>query len=724
MQLKETPERNVVRGIVVDVDGNPLKDARVRIVDAPGVETKYVPGQGEFECGVHGSGTFNIEVSVGVMLDSCFTVVGCEVLEGSSVTVVEGQSSTLRIVATPKPYLKGCVVDETGQPLEAAIEVLCHNESPEVCHDKSGQFLISRQPDKPFLIEFRKEGYIPHILESRRDFQPDDHTMQVTLRKGPLSNEESIFKVVTGRSPEKAKSDGMPFLDEIQRREVQYKKLASQEHQMLESKAASATDSGYTYLPVQDENKEERNNSNPLIYERQLLIYGLDGKPAQKLYVQSAYDLSYGEFSGFLPSTLKNHSQVVESSDGYYKILTGNYIWTPGAGRVLIRPDQPPAPDTITITLQPAGKIIVKVVDEKNKPIEGSVLGLPETNYRYYVLLNQQLNKATSNGILVVDDLAPGTYTYRILKPKYLPGHSRPEGAEYPLWSVFQVASGEVCEETVVFDSESQNTAIEILAKIREHRKLPSESELQAIKGTNAEDVLGTLVSDYINMLSKTKDWETCPVCGGYADCTNIHAGTMHFISKEISFITKVIKALKLDSAIPALKAFAASWEIPDDEKVLWSCPPWSPMEAIADVGGDNATDFFAELAADDTRPYRVRRDAVIALGRIGSENSVVAYKKLCEKVSAYPETSVSNSTPEQKMYASFVKTFFLIPGNPEMQDVFPESKKITLKEDGLSGEILFQEGSSSSATFTTITLRCIGGDWFVIGMEVVRLMS
>jgi protocatechuate 3,4-dioxygenase beta subunit len=397
IRLPEAVAETKVRGVVVDPAGEPVADAAL-CIKAPKVVVQTTDAQGRFEAGVRDTGTFEVEVTLMARLGNISSNIGCTVVEGSTITVGPGTPSAVRIVVQPHPYVQGTVLDESGQPISAGVQSFGQYPSPSISTGPDGQFSATRLPEGPFLLEFTKKGYIARVLECGRDFQPNDHDLRVTLRKGPLPPGEHIFSAVTGRPATADEAARMPFAGEVRQREEQYLRLAN---------AGSE--------PAAPEPKAEPRAAP----DRRIRVTGTDGQLARQIYVQTAwaYDYSVPVTPETAVPNEAEPSRMVEIADGVFTVPLGVLVWMPGSGRVLIDPAQTDPPDPLPVNLQAAGEIRIQVVDKRGRPVSGVAAGHPAYLHLYQSTNFFGLPKTDATGTLAFQGLAPGVYAYRLLKP-------------------------------------------------------------------------------------------------------------------------------------------------------------------------------------------------------------------------------------------------------------------------------------------------------------------
>lgn len=672
IQLPEALPASKIRGAVVDSAGVPVAGVAV-CIHTPQITVQVTDEQGRFETDVYGAGTFEVEVSKMAQVDTGSSNVGCTVIEGSPITVTAGQPADVRLTVQIQPYLQGRVVDENGQPVAASIQVFGAPSATMVLQGQDGQFVATRLPDGPFLLEFTKEGYIARVLEKDRDFQPDDHALTVTLRKGPLPQGQPIFAEVTGRPATEEEAGKMPFSEDVRRREDDYRRMA-------------AADTGLS------------TGTTPAPSERLIEVRGIDGKPARQIYVQKAWAYDISNSVRVTPETAMpcetEPSQMIENPQGSYAVSPGMLIWASGSGKVFIDPE---TPNSSPINLQPAGEIRIRVVDENGTPVAGVAAAHPAYCYAYQSSNFFNVPKTDATGVLTFRDLAPTTYAYRLLIPQPVKDNTMQPPIEYPFTVLAAVSPGKTCEKTVVFASAESNTPEGLFIRyFQQSKDGRTAAAIPAIPDKRTRNGMATLIADYLDTLPGELSWEP----------------------SETVFVAHAIKAFELKPALPALQSLLSRWKLSqgtfespgdDGEQAMF--------ETLIALEGDRAVKFFTQTVADKRYSYIVRRDAVVALGRIGSEKSVAAYCKLRDAAYKLPGAPQPKTDPthDEKMAEAIVMTFALLPGGEiAASEIQIRMDSATISEDYRSGTMTL-DGPRGRIQ---IDLSRFGTEWLVTRIQ------
>ena len=684
-----------IKGEVIDTAGNPVSEISVGLRSQEW-RSGTTDAEGRFEITVHGAETFRTSVTTSIATSHTGkSHLSFEVLEGQSITTVEDLDEYhLRVVIQPPNLLTVFVTDEAERPVSANVGFLPRSSSDQATVSKQDdKTLIYNLADSVSLIIVGAEGYIARLLERGRDFDQDTKEIHVKLRTGPIPPNEPVFTALTGRPATEEEAALVPFYEEIRYQEESFRRLA--EPRDL------------------DAPPEPPPGSRPP-HTQDIFVQDVDGQPAKQVHIRPMGDSSpfyLLEHSPIFQDRLE--SRVLLSNDGNFTVPTNVSLWTPGSGRVLLGRRMSLTSELLSINLQKAGHIRILVLDENGNPAQNVGAIPPGIHHTRQAVYFRRSPKTDATGTLVIPDVPPGVYAYSLVKSCSDGDDRNVELQVYPFMIICHVESGATHEQTVFFGETHADSPEGVLVNLRRQYTVNYlgrhfQDPPRITKSTAKK--LGALISDYLDRLPARAVWE----------------------EEETIFLAEVIRALNLSSAAPALRALLKRLDTQHDYEHLVAIdmprfPPAGPngfaclgldvgtiVETLASLEGNKATRFFASLAVDDTRPYKIRRDAVIALGIIGTKQSVSAYRKLRDTAFALHDAPqpLSDPTHAEKISEALHMTLYLIPDKIDRPEAPPRTQ-ISVSEDYLEATL----NISRRYAGLHVTLRRFDEEWLITGI-------
>ncbi len=138
-------------------------------------------------------------------------------------------------------------------------------------------------------------------------------------------------------------------------------------------------------------------------------------------------------------------------------------------------------------------------------------------------------------------------------------------------------------------------------------------------------------------------------------------------------------------------------------------------VATLVDIQGDGATRFLEQTASDTTVNPLARRSAVIGLGRIGSEGSVAAFKRLRDAARSLPGAPQAQEsyTHQERICEAVEMACVWIPGlDPGSRTAFsPAPHTASVDSDYRTAYV----ESGSWYESTDLKLKRFGDEWLVI---------
>ena len=594
-----------VQGIVVDTKGNPVPGAtlslRITERDTGNVTSTSTDDAGQFDWEIQGSAQGDVNVYMSRQLQIGSSVINAgpdvEVKDGGSLAVEEGQTVTghrIVVALTPQPYLTGFVVDEQGNPVEASLDVLTDTTNHARAYLDKARFAIIKLPDKPYVIEVTAPGFQARILEPAKDFEPGAMDSQVVLEGGPFPENASVWAEVTGRDPVEAEIDAIPGGRIIwQRCQQMYPQLAAQ---------------------VPDSERPTPSPSPQPVPKVQTTVVTEDGTPVQRIVLPGRiYPMQfmpdYGYIEAHMMSPYDQASEIRTSDDGIYELYPGALFYAEGSAYAMApglnyRDYGLTPPETATITLYPASKLTLRIVDAAGNPMEGVAAGLTTVS-------TQSLDvfpKTNASGEVTFERFGPGAYSFRV--------------EEAPVYDAVEQAW-----ETPT----SAPTVVRIV--VEPGKDLRETVQLGGEPGTG--EALLTQWYDYgqrritaPGATVKRAGKKAVAVAAAVAQRLNALSGQGHWEQRYLEQFLEVIEKLQMTETAPALENLILRLE-DSDNPYLQPLRVEPILTTITAVKGGKSLPFLQSLAADAGRPASVRREAILSLSNFGTDAAVDAYKRL-----------------------------------------------------------------------------------------------
>jgi protocatechuate 3,4-dioxygenase beta subunit len=601
----------------------------------------------------------------------------CAVLEGGVLEVREGETpAPMRIVVAVPPlvYLAGTVEDAEGRPLDAKLTYV-HGDykSDSVSGVGPGYFLTHRMPDEPFLLEVVAQDYKPKILRAGEDFDRSDPALHIVLEPGPFADDASVWTEVTGQPDTEEAIAAFIQGEGIKRKEEEYRRVAQADE--LEHPAAPSQP-----RPTAPEKLE-------------LIVTDAQGDPVTRLVVHGATVMGGQPFHSLsrpiaAPAT-HAAAQVMSDPQGHYIVPNGSLVEAPGTARYLVRVG--PGEDytaPIRLKLERPASVTVHVTDHAGTPVEGVALGAAESIWHYLSSNYHGLPKTDAKGRVTLEDLPPGDYALAVVPVRQPVGGVMARSEPQAVFAHVEPGEEVTVAVTVGAPKAGSPEAIfqEWMETRRKQRDRAQPPTLDAWSRRAFESWIIGRIEDTRVVIQLNRD--------------------------EVDALATAASEFNISSAVEPLKALATRITI-DPQAVSWYGGfPNSVITAIAELDGNDAVPFMESLAGDATADAQLRSYAVVALGAIGAEDAVAAYKRLRDAAYGQPGAPEPQEsyTHGERMAEAAMMTLYIIPGIAHRREVNVESARI---DDTYStGEITAGDAMSGA---TTLKMRRFGDEWLIV---------
>ncbi len=677
---------------------DPIPGAVVRLTsEVEWKRTAYTRADGSFEFSAEKDGTVEFSVSNSVTHYTPLSIDSSD----EPITLVEGRDlllnaddtpTTIRLVArrANSTVVAGTIRDESGAMLEDADVRYYVRDIEGGVRGEQGRFFWggpgidnrAQAPDEPFLLLVRKKGYQPVLLERGRDFESGDQDIRVVLKRGPFPEGESVFTAVTG------------YLEE---RDLQFPGRSFKEQEERWASEASI----------------------PHTSKRTFRLHVLlpDGQPAETIYTQSGRPFETP--GGFGPGPVSAATMLVEDSVGPQRHsgvngwftweeekwnmppTRGIWVWAEGTARhVFTFNQETPDGESFEIALQQPGSLTIRVATYDRKPGPGFTV-LPAGSYAAGSSNTMVwAPKTDAKGEFRLENLPPGQYDYRV----YMPLSEDESGWQKlsPQFVSFDLTAGSDSEAKVVHGVPQSGSAEELLLQFsRKRRNRRSENEEAPAIDPGTHNRLGALVTKKLKALPGRYVWEV----------------------RESQMLISAARHFKLDGAVPALRRYFRQW--PDESigrGIVYE--PYELADAIAELAGNDATQFFTNAAVSDLQRNQ-RTAAIMALGAIGTAESVAEFARMRDAAygTAGAPAGLEAPSDAEAIAQAIEMTFNVLPrGESERNSERVEIRTNTIRimDDGTARLVL--NPPSGSGTFidggnTVVRVRRLHGEWIAVGV-------
>ncbi len=491
------------------------------------------------------------------------------------------------------------VVSESEGMLKPQIEIISEDYGLDVKHSQTGHCAVRgthgwyarNERDRTFLIEIKKSGYKPRILEFGRDFQAKEELLRVVLQEGPFERTESVFSSVTGRPPTDEEVAKMPHARRVRLREPEYRRLAAEGHVPSEELPPKPKEHGINLQSRGYPPAPECGSLIPVL-ARSLeggaglpLVAAVDrtGSRIDRIFVQWAMHMGPDGVTGVPRGVLLEDAPVrtLSSPDGTFTVPNNCIIWSEGTEQVFV-----PAPYSD----------------------------------------------------------APG------LREVILPLSRESKGG----WA---------------------------------GRRKPGKGEDRP-KATRAE------IREIIEAL------EDSPGLNGAARKERFHKALEQTRMYRVTQAARTIRTLLLN------------WEFKHDSDFWYTD---ALVATLVEIQGDGAIRFLEQTASDTSVNPLTRRSAVVGLGKIGSEGSVAAFKRLRNAARSLPDAPQEKQsyTHAERIAEGVEMACIWIPGvDPTSRVAFqPMMRAASVDADYRTGQVY----CGSPFELTEVELKRVGDEWLVV---------
>ncbi len=402
-----------VSGTIVNAQGEPQTGVSLTLrIDQAGeggnasYENAETNGEGRFTIETRHSGTISAE-RITVM--RTFTAGGntdrrgmdCTMLESPKAVVIEAGATVedLRFVIAPPEtrMIAGTVWDEAGNLIDANVSFM--SDSRESVHPsgqiREGHFRFFELPDEKMAVEFTAEKHQARVLEEGRDFQRGDENIQVVLPTTPYPEDVPLWTIITGAPWTPEAVDSAIQGKSIRMRFDHYRRLLEPAPQRPVPPPATEGEAGPVAIQVVDP----------------------EGKPIPRITIHPAEPYMFtgtdGELGILDVVTAPNSAATVLSNeDGRYDVPVNHLIAAEGTCRQYIsRRKEKTEGGPRTIILYPKHRLTVNVVNAEGRPVPSITIAPYSGIDQFSGGMLHAFPRTDHNGTVVYDDLPPGSYT-------------------------------------------------------------------------------------------------------------------------------------------------------------------------------------------------------------------------------------------------------------------------------------------------------------------------
>ncbi len=670
-----------VRGVVVDRAGKPVVNAAVWLKPSAQGGHGSTDAQGGFKITVRKAGTFDVTVNQESRLGGGARFnTACAMIGGGEITVVPGQvMEGVRVVVKRPKVCRGRVVDEDGTTIRKSFISIIPRGGDVMAHN--GVFYLRKKPTGPFLIECRAPGYQARVFEYGRDLMEKDEEQIITLKKGPYPSGVSVFAEVTGRPATEEAVAAMPHSRRVRMQEHMYRYFAE----------------GPVKQPP-----SERKPTAATRAELRIRVSDPQGKAIKRIWVEAIDNRNGFNWTGPRLETALPHPDLPETmldgKDGVFAVQRGGVlIHGEGTARALVVHKGEVPAEPIPVTLHAPSTLTIRVTDYDGKPQKGAVACYPEMVWQHQTNNFSGLPSTNEEGVLTFDRMPPGVYTYRVVLPQK-PGGGRiwdPFVALLPV--VFKVGAGKDYSESVMLGKPKRGSTDALLESWRAAYKdrFPINSR---------------------SLPERPSDDERQRMGKQIAEGLGFFSGVLLSEVRDVRILAQIVEELDLKAPVQPLIALLSRWNCERGYHGYYrSEASFAMVSAFAKLAGDDAVPTFVHLVWDSSRPYVVRRDAVMGLGMIGSDRSVAAFRMLRDAAFENPGAPEPRTecTHAQKICEAAEMTCGVIAGPAGGGGEKWGGGGVKVFDGYHTGEVSFRGGDCS----VILQVRRLGDEWLVVGI-------
>jgi hypothetical protein len=645
-------------------------DSRPKVRRQRSLEHVETDGEGRFTVETPHAGTISLK-QASVM--RTFTAGGdtdrrgieCTILESTAAAVVEpgGTLENLRfVIAQPETQMiAGSVRDEAGNPVDARADFITASRESVYTNGqvRNGHFQFYKLPEEKFAIEFQLEKHQARVLEEGRDFQRGNENIQVVLPTTPYPEDVPLWTTVTGAPWTPEAVDSAIQGKSIRMRFDYYRRLLDPTPQRPVPPPATEGETGPVAIQVVDP----------------------EGKPIPRITIHPAEPYMFtgtdGELGILDVVTAPNSAATVLSSDdGRYDVPVNHLIAAEGTCRQYISQRKEKTEEgPRNIILYPKHQLTVNVVNAEG----GSV---PDITIAPYSGIDQfsggmlhAFPRTDHNGTVVYDDLPPGSYTL-----------------------VARSAGG---------GPDARLVLAELTGK--------ADASVSVMYGPYAEG------SPDARLDQLRSEWRNASGNDSLVNFAPLWEGRTKKERKQLTEAARArLKAPVLADieSLPFLADLAVTAGMKNvsgdlDRHLTWLPPHlrYQSIPAVANaqalLGGNNAIPALLDRVRDATMDSRERLVMIVAINRIGTPESLAAWKNLRDQARTMPNAPQSRAeyTHAERMEEAIVLTLAATRGALSIHAMGSYGAEIA--EDYTTGTIWVGG--------TQYTLRRVGNEWFPV---------
>lgn len=600
-----------IRGRIVNRKGEGLPGVSVgfhitRDGQMQGAETGNTNGEGRFDVETEHSGTvtvnginFDRQISRGDRVERLSfrgTVVG----ESPSAPLAPGGAAEDLNVVVDIPELvsiAGTVQDEQGNPLLPDVQILTgpwHSSTPREAAS-NGTFNFYTLPDERFAIIFELPGHQVRILEEGRNFQRGDQEIKVVLPTTPYPEDVPLWTTITG-APWTAEAVEQSIQgDPIRRRFDEFKRLLN------------ADSPGDSMHPVKTTTRQPSTIPIRVVNEAGVPVTRITLHPAA--YYPEVDSRHIKEVVDAFP--MPGAAATIRTNpEGIYDVPLHHFIWADGTSRALT--GDVPAPGETSpreIALGPAHTVRIQV----EYPNGTATPDIGVTPYRGYLQQSMDgelysLPKTDASGALVLEGLPAGRFVFLAFR--------RNSDINSRLFLADLTRSTEVSVK-VVFGPYAEDSDDALLDRLQDQwRNSPGKDTISTLWQAQPR-------KDRKRILSAATARLAQPILADIA---------------SLPFLSSLAVEAKMKDTVPAIMRNLPY--LPNNSG--WQYAPVI-ANALADLAGNASIDYFVQATNRDTDP-RTRLSAVVAMNRIGTPESLAAWRTLRDSARALPNAPQEKS--------------------------------------------------------------------------------